>query len=187
MSKKTWIITKAAVEKMCQLFSIEYDLEVVALKLGNIYGARERWLEGPKEAPYNYQKIIPTILMDVMNGKNFKVYGNGEQQSEYIYVDDVVEAFVRAMNSTKNLGGEIIHVGCGVSNSVNEIIDACEKAWKREIPREYVDMRPGEVHFEAFLDPKPLKELLDYELQWKLHEGLIETIKYYERMFAQQE
>ena len=53
-------ITKAAVEKLCQLFSIEYDLEVVALKLGNVYGARERWLEGPEEAPYNYQKIIRT-------------------------------------------------------------------------------------------------------------------------------
>jgi len=179
-------ITKAAVEKLCQLFSIEYDLEVVALKLGNIYGARERWLEGPEDAPYNYQKIIPTILMDVMNGKTFKVYGNGEQQSEYIYVDDVVEAFIRAMNSTKYLGGEILHVGCGVSNSVNEIIEACEKAWGRKIPSENIDMRPGEVHFLASLDPKPMKKHLDYELQWNLHDGLVETIKYYERMFEEQ-
>ena len=175
-------ITKAAVEKLCQLFSAEYDLEVVALKLGNIYGARERWLEGPKDAPYNYQKIIPTILMDVMNGKNFKVYGNGDQMSEYIYVDDVVEAFMRAMNSDKDLSGEIIHVGCGVSNSVNEIIAATEKAWGRKIPVEYIDMRPGEVHFLAYLDPKPMKDLLDYELQWGLHKGLVETIKYYEEM-----
>ena len=177
-------ITKAAVEKLCQLFSKEYELEVVALKLGNIYGARERWLDGPKEAPYNYQKIIPTILMDVMDGKKFKIYGNGEQQSEYIYVDDVVEAFVRASTSQKNLGGEIIHVGCGKSNSVNEIVSACEQAWNRKIPTEYVAMRPGEVHFLAYLDPKPMKELLDYELQWNLHEGLIETVKYYEMMHS---
>ena len=177
-------ITKAAVEKLCQLFSKEYSLEVVALKLGNIYGARERWLDGPKDAPYNYQKIIPTILMDVMDGKNFKIYGNGEQKSEYIYVDDVVEAFVRAILSEKNLGGEIIHVGCGNSNSVNEIVDACEKVWNRSIPREYVEMRPGEVHFLAYLDPKPMKKLLNYELQWNLEEGLVETIKYYEKMHA---
>lgn len=175
-------ITKAAVEKLCQLFSTEYDLEVVALKLGNIYGARERWLEGPKEAPYNYQKVIPTILMDVMSGKNFKIYGNGDQMSEYIYVDDVVEAFMRAMNSDKDLSGEIIHVGCGVSNSVNEIVAATEKAWGRKIPVEYINMRPGETHFLAYLDPKPMKDLLDYELQWKLHEALVETIKYYEEM-----
>ena len=175
-------ITKAAVEKLCQLFSKEYNLEVVALKLGNIYGARERWLDGPKDAPYNYQKIIPTILMDVLAGGKFKIYGNGEQKSEYIYVDDVVEAFTRALFSEKNLGGQIIHVGSGNSNSVNEIVSACEKAWNRKIPTEYVDMRPGEVHFLAYLDPKPMKELIDYELQWNLHDGLLETIKYYEKM-----
>jgi nucleoside-diphosphate-sugar epimerase len=89
---------------------------------------------------------------------------------------------MRAMNSDKDLRGKIIHVGCGVSNSVNEIIDAVEKAWGREVPREYIDMRPGEVHFLAYLDPKPMKEHLDYELQWDLHKGLIETIKYYEEM-----
>ena len=77
---------------------------------------------------------------------------------------------------------KVIHVGCGDSNSVNEIVEACEKAWNRKIPVKYVEMRPGEVHFLAYLDPKPMKEYLDYELKWKLHDGLIETIKYYEKM-----
>jgi len=89
---------------------------------------------------------------------------------------------MRAMNSEKDLSGKIIHVGCGVSNSVNEIIAATAKAWGREIPVEYIDMRPGEVHFLAYLDPKPMKEHLDYELQWDLQKGLVETIKYYEEM-----
>ena len=42
------------------LIKVKFNL-LPCIKLGNIYGARERWLEGPKEAPYNYQKIIPTI------------------------------------------------------------------------------------------------------------------------------
>ena len=176
-------ITKAAVEKLCQLFSKEFDLEVVALKLGNIYGARERWLDGPEEAPYNYQKIVPTILMEVLKGNTFKVFGNGEQRSEYIYVDDVVKSFMLALNSDKDLSGQIIHVGRGQNNSVNEIIAAVEKAWDRKVDTEYVDMRPGEVHIEIALDPKPLKEHLDFELEWDLHEGLIETIKYYEEEY----
>jgi len=176
-------ITKAAVEKLCQLFSIEYNLEVVALKLGNIYGTRERWLDGPKDAPYNYQKIIPTILMETLKGNKFKVYGNGEQKSEYIYVDDVVESFIRAMNSDKYLGDKIIHIGNGENTSVNEIILACEKAWNKKINYEYVDMRPGEIHVDITLDPAPLKKYLNYELQWDLHQGLIETIKYYENEF----
>ena len=176
-------ITKAAVEKLGQLFSKEFGLEVVAMKLGNIYGARERWLDGPKEAPFNYQKIVPTILMENLKGNKFQIFGNGNQKSEYIYVDDVVESFSRALNSEKNLGGEIIHIGRGDNNSVLEIIEAVEKAWGRKIDVEYVDMRPGEVHIEIALDPTNLKNLLNYELQWDLQKGLVDTIKYYEEMY----
>ena len=165
-------ITKAAVEQFAKLFSNDYGVEVVALKLGNIYGSRE--------APYNYQKIIPTILMNHLKGESLPVYGNGDQKSEYIFVGDVVESFIRALESDKDLGGEIIHVGRGTNNSVNEIIEAVESAWGRKIDKEYVDMRPGEVHIEIALEPSKLKELLDYELQWDLESGLKETFKYYE-------
>lgn len=176
-------ITKHAVENFGRLFSEEFGLEVVALKLGNIYGARERWLDGPKEAPFNYQKIVPTILMETLKGNKFQIFGNGNQKSEYIYVDDVVQSFVLALESDKDLGGKIIHVGAGRNNSVNEIVDAVEKAWGRKVDTEYVDMRPGEVHIEIALNPEPLKTELDYELQWNLQDGLVETIKYYEAMF----
>jgi UDP-glucose 4-epimerase len=176
-------ITKAAVEKFCQLFSNEFGLEVIALKLGNIYGSRERWLDGPKEAPFNYQKIIPTILMEALKGNKFYIYGDGKQKSEYIYVEDVVESFVRAINSTKYLGGKIIHVGSGKNASVNEIVAAVRKVWDKKFEVEYVNMRPGETHVQIALDPKPLKDFLDYELQYDLEEGLKLTIDYYEEMY----
>jgi UDP-glucose 4-epimerase len=176
-------ITKQAVENFGRLFSKEFGLEVVALKLGNIYGARERWLDGPKEAPYNYQKIVPTILMEALKGNKFQIFGNGDQKSEYIYVDDVVQSFALALESKRDLSGEIIHVGRGQNNSVHEIIAAVEKAWGRKVEVEYVDMRPGEIHIEIALDPTNLNKLLDYELQWGLQEGLVETIKYYEEMY----
>ena len=118
--------------------------------------------------------------MNHLKGESLPVYGNGDQKSEYIYVGDVVESFIRALESDKDLGGEIIHVGRGENNSVNEIIDAVESAWGQTINKEYVDMRPGEVHIEIALDPTKLKELLDYELQWDLESGLKETFGYYE-------
>ena len=185
----TWLnpykITKAAIEKFAQLFSENYGVEAVCLKLGNIYGSRERWLDGPKEAPYNYQKVIPTILMETLKGNQFNIYGNGDQKSEYIYVGDVAESFYRALVSEKDLGGKVIHVGRDKNNSVNEIIDAVEEAWGRKVDRNYVDMRPGEHHVEITLDPTLLKELLDYELQWDLPEGLKETIEYYEKAYSE--
>ena len=176
-------ITKAAIEKFAQLFSDEYGVEAVCLKLGNIYGSRERWLDGPKEAPYNYQKVLPTILMETMKGNKFNIYGNGDQKSEYIYVEDVVESFNRALTSFQSLGGKVIHVGRGKNYSVNDIVKAVEKSWGREVDTNYVTMRPGETHIEIKLESSTLKEYLDYELQWDLDSALPETIAYYEEMF----
>ena len=173
-------ITKQAIEKFCQLFSKEYGLETVAMKLGNIYGARERWLDASKDAPYNYQKIIPTFIIETLRGKKIPIYGDGTQKSEYIYVGDVVESFMRALTTEKNLGGEIIHIGSGENKSVNDIIDALERTWGKKLEKEFLQMRPGEVKVEIALEPQKLKELLDYELQWDLDSGLKETIPYYE-------
>ena len=173
-------ITKQAIEKFCQLFSKEYGLETVAMKLGNIYGARERWLDASKDAPYNYQKIIPTFIIETLRGNKIPIYGDGTQKSEYIYVGDVVESFMRALTTEKNLSGEIIHIGSGENKSVNDIIDALERVWGKKFKKEFLKMRPGEIKVEIALEPKKLKELLDYELQWDLDSGLKETIPYYE-------
>jgi len=184
----TWLnpykITKAAIEKFAELFSTNYGVEAVCLKLGNIYGSRERWLDGPKEAPYNYQKIIPTIFMETLKGNPIEIYGNGEQRSEYIYVGDVAESFARAIVSNKDLGGLVIPIGANRGSSVNEIIDVVEEVWSRPVERKFVPMRPGEHHVDISLDPALLKTHLDYELQWGLEAGLQETIGYYEEAYA---
>ena len=59
------------------------------------------------------------------------------------------------------MGGEIIHVGQGISHSVNDIIDALDKVWGHKLSRDYQKMRPGEIKIEIDLKPTKLKELLD--------------------------
>ena len=60
-----------AIEKIAQLFNHEYKLNVSCLKLGNIYGPRERWLEAGDsnmDCPFNYQKVVPSFFMDTLFG-----------------------------------------------------------------------------------------------------------------------
>ena len=176
-------ITKQATEKFSQFFNKEYDVETIALKFGKIYGPRERWLNASMGSPFNYQFLIPTILIETLRGNPVKIYGDGNQKSEYIFVYDVVESLVRTLKTEKNLGGEVIHVGRNKNYSVNDIIETLEKCWDRKIKREYVKMRSGETPVEIVLDNKKLKDLLDYELKWDLTRGLKETIPYYEEAF----
>mgnify|MGYP001218133182 CR=1 FL=1 len=184
----TWLnpykITKQAVERLVQLFNLEYGLNSVCMKLGNIYGPRERWLEANFKAPFNYQKVIPSFIMDTLMGKNITIYGDGKQKSEYIFVQDVVESFRLAINFEEKFKTEVIHVGSGQNQSVIDIIGALEIAWNRKINKNFVNMRPGEHKIEINLNPEPLKRILNYSLQWDLIKGLKETIPYYEKEFA---
>ena len=172
-------ITKGAVEKIAQLFNKEYGLNVSCLKLGNIYGSRERWLEADLNAPFNYQKVVPSFIMDTLSKNEIIIYGDGLQKSEYIYVKDVSESFFRIIDKEVNTGTDVIHVGSGNNHSVLDIVSSLEKAWGKKINKKFVNMRPGEHKIEINLDPKNLKKYLDYELQWDLIKGLKETIPYY--------
>ena len=186
----TWLnpykITKQAVERTAQLFNHEYGLNVTCLKLGNIYGSRERWLEANDvnmNSPFNYQKVIPTFIMNSLNNKQIEIYGDGMQKSEYIYVEDVVNSFYLSIESGKNFGTEVIHVGSGNNLSVMDIIKGIEEAWDRKLDTKLVKMRPGEHKIEIALNPEPLKRLLNYELKFSLVEGLKLTLPYYKDQF----
>jgi len=186
----TWInpykITKHAIEKIAQLFNHEYQLNVSCLKLGNIYGPRERWLEASEtnmDCPFNYQKVVPSFIMDTLYGKQITIYGDGHQKSEYIFVEDVVNAFYLTIKSEKNFGTEVIHIGSGKNFSVIDIIEGLEQAWNKKLEKNFVDMRPGEHKIEIALNPEPMKRLINYELKYDLIEGLKKTIPYYEKQF----
>ena len=178
-----YTITKQTTEKFSKFFNKEYDIETVSLKFGKIYGPRERCLNFSMGSPFNYQFLIPTILIETLRGHTVQIYGDGNQKSEYIFVHDVIESFVRTLKIDKNLGGEVIPVGGNKNYSVNDIIETIEKCWDRKIEREYIKMRLGETSTEILLDNKKLKDVLDYELKWDLTKGLKETIPYYEQAF----
>ncbi|MDD9883907.1 MAG: SDR family NAD(P)-dependent oxidoreductase [Gammaproteobacteria bacterium] len=175
-------ITKSAVQKFCQLYHRNFGLETLALQLGNVYGPRERYLESEDGAPFNYEKIIPTVLMRAMRGETFFIYGDGEQRSEYVYIDDVVESFARAVAAEQNLGGTVIPVGCGRNLSVNQVVETVRRVWGRDIKTAHAPMRPGEAPLEIALDPGLLSKHLGYRLRYSLEQGLAQTIPYYESM-----
>lgn len=178
-------ITKQAIEKLAQLFNKEYGLNVRCLKLGNIYGPRERWLEAAQtmSAPFNYQKIIPSFIMDTLMGKNITIYGDGKQKSEYIFIDDVVQSFYLSILQKKKFGTEIINIGSGKNYSVIDIIKTLENVWGYRLKKRFIKMRPGEHKVQIKLDPKNLKKYLNYQLKWDLKEGLKKTLPYYIRQY----
>ena len=94
---------------LCETHGVE---SVIAVP-HNIVGPRQKY-DDP------FRNVMSIMLNRMLQGKQPIIYGDGEQKSEYIYVEDVVNAFDLAIKTDKNFGKEEIHVGSGKNFSVLE-------------------------------------------------------------------
>jgi len=171
-------VSKYSSEKFALIYHEHYGLDVVILKLSNVYGSRERWQGLFKDAPYTYQKVVPTFIMHALQNKPIPIYGDGEQRSDYAYVKDVVEAFETSM-SARNAVGHVIPIGSGRQTSVNELANLIVRLSGSDSRISYLPMRRGEISADFCVDIHPARELLDYCARTPLDKGIADTITYY--------
>ncbi|MEM2921367.1 MAG: NAD-dependent epimerase/dehydratase family protein [Candidatus Bathyarchaeia archaeon] len=171
-------VSKYAGEKFALIYHEYFGLEVVILKLSNVYGPRERGYGILMKAPYMYQKVVPTFIINALQNKPIPIYGDGEQRSDYAYVKDVTEAFVSSLTTQKAVG-HVIPIGSGKQTSVNELANLIIRMSGSKSRLCYLPMRQGETSVDYCVDVQPAKELLGYWSKTSLERGIAETIGYY--------
>lgn len=175
-------ITKHACERLFLMFYREYGLECAILRLGNVYGPRERWHAYPEQAPYTYQKIVPTFIVQALRNLPLPIFGSGTQSSMYIHVSDAVRALVAAAQSSGCVG-KVVPIGTTrpveVLSMASQIIELTgSKSTLQRLP-----MRPGEYpDTHVRLDTSIAERLLGYRSSIDLRTGLEMTIPYYAEM-----
>ncbi|MFQ5601685.1 MAG: SDR family NAD(P)-dependent oxidoreductase [bacterium] len=168
-------INKVAGEQYLFLYSKIYSFPAVSLRLNNVYGPRCQMHAG-------FYGILNWFMANAMTGKTITVYGEGQQTRDYIYVDDVVDAFVRVAISDKT-NGEVYFVGSGVEtvflDMVNEVIRAVGKGEKVHIPfpelRDKIDIKRFVVTYEKIHDT------VGWQPQFDLRRGVEQTAQYYQK------
>ena len=88
-----------------------HALEFCALALGNVYG--------PRQDPHGESGVVAIFAQRILQGEPVTVFGDGEQTRDYVFIDDVVDAFVRA--ATRG-GGLVCNIGTGIETSVNLLL-----------------------------------------------------------------
>lgn len=168
--------TKLAGEHFCRNFFRLYGLQTVALRYFNVYG--------PGQDPAgDYASVVPRFLLAVARGEAPVLYGDGEQSRDFIFVDDVVEANLRAVAATRGVGGRVVNVGSGRSASLGQVLQILEQIVGHSVEAERRPPRPGDIkHSRAdiaaaagllqFTPSVSLRDGLERSLQWYQTEGI---------------
>jgi UDP-glucose 4-epimerase len=132
---------KAAIDYLVAYREL-HSVEFCALALANVYG--------PRQDPHGEAGVVAIFADRLLRGEPVTIFGDGEQTRDFVFVDDVVDAFVRG--ATRG-GGLVLNVGTGRELSVNELARVMAQEAGSSVPPVYAPARPGELQRSA-LDPE---------------------------------
>jgi UDP-glucose 4-epimerase len=156
--------SKLAAEGYLSMYERLYGLSTASLRLGNVYG--------PRQDPRGEAGVVAIFTGALLDGKRPRVFGDGLQTRDYIFVGDVVAAFLAA-DASRAVGS--FNVGTGVETNVIELGAIIADTCGTEFEPEHVPARPGEVQRIA-IDSSRAEAELGWTASTALREGLEATV-----------
>lgn len=146
-----------------------HGLEFTALALANVYG--------PRQNPHGEAGVVAIFAANLVAGRTCRVFGDGKDTRDYVFVDDVVDAFARA---AKRGGGLVLNVGTGKETSTLEVYDQLALLAGTTAPPKHVSPRAGDVR-RSSLDPDRAGIHLGWKPWTTLAEGMSRVLEFERR------
>jgi UDP-glucose 4-epimerase len=169
-----YAVSKAAGEQYARVWTRLYGVETVGLRYFNVFGPRQ----DPKS---EYAAVLPRFILWALRGEPLEVHGDGNQSRDFTFIDNVVEANIRA-GQAPEASGEAFNVGCGDRTSLNDVIAMLERVLGRKLERRHTPGREGDVP-HTLADVSKAKRLMGYTPLVDFAEGFRRTVEYF-RAFA---
>ncbi len=170
-------LSKLIGEVYAQTFGRMYRLESVSLRYFNVFG--------PQQDPYSpYSGVISRFIIALLDGVQPVVFGDGEQSRDFTYVDDVVDATLRACEAP-GVSGMVFNVGSGSRITLNQTLNLLEKISGRHVRPRYNPPRPGDIR-DSQADIGAIQRMLGYEPRIRFEEGLRRTWKWHRDLHSKQ-
>ena len=166
-----YALSKYADELYAQQYHMHYGLATVGLRYFNVYGKRQ----DPEGA---YAAVIPKFLKMMLSGERPIIFGDGTQTRDFVYVDDVVQANLRACLAPNDANGEAFNIAFGGKLNLNAMLAALEKALGIEVEPVYLEERAGDIKHSS-ADISKAKRVLRFAPRWDFEKGIAEAIEWY--------
>ena len=158
---------KVAGELYMRAYAGMYGLAPICLALANVYG--------PRQDPRGEAGVVALFGSAMISGRPTTIYGDGSATRDYVYVDDVVTAFLCAADAPVTTG--TFNIGTGMQTTVTELHQLIAEAVGVSRLPDYVEARTGEVHASA-LDPTRAGRVLGWRPDTELTEGIKRTVEW---------
>ena len=161
--------SKASMSLFAQVFARSFGQPIVTLRPFSVYG----YYEEPT-------RLIPTVITSCLRGKNLNLT-EGEQTRDFIFIDDVIDAYLKASTSTR-AHGEIINIGSSTQHTVKEVVLKILELCGNPVVAHWgmLPYRSGETS-SWVADNSKAKQLLGWEPQNDLTQGLVKTIDWFKK------
>lgn len=168
-----YAVAKLVGEQYCQVFTRVYGLETVSLRYFNVFGPRQ-------DPSSQYSGVISRFISALLSGERPVIYGDGEQSRDFTYIDNVVDANLKAAESAKAVG-KVINVANGERISLNQLLAELKTlTGKSDVVADYQAPRTGDVK-HSLADITRARELLGFEPRVDLATGLQLTMDWWKQ------
>ena len=166
-----YALTKMADEMWAKQYTKHYGLHTVGLRYFNVFGRRQ----DPNGA---YAAVVPKFIMQLMKGERPTINGDGKQSRDFTYIENVIEANLKACLAPEEAYGEAFNVAYGGREYLIDIYYGLTKALGVDIEPIYGPDRKGDIkHSNA--DISKARKLLGYNPEWSFERGIDEAIEWY--------
>jgi UDP-glucose 4-epimerase len=162
-------VAKKAVTDYLHVYRELHAIEFTSLAMANIYG--------PRQDPHGEAGVVAIFAGLLLEGRQCTIFGDGTQTRDFVYVDDAVDAFVRAADRGSGL---LCNIGTSVETSVNELYRTMAESAGVTTPPAHAPARPGELARSA-LDRSRAGIHLGWEPWTDLRTGVDEVLRWFRR------
>lgn len=166
-----YALTKMCDEEWGKQYTRHYGLDTYGLRYFNVFGRRQ----DPNGA---YAAVIPKFLKQLLNGETPTINGDGKQSRDFTYIENVIEANLKACLATHEAAGQAFNIAYGGREYLIDIYYGLTEALGIDVEPNFGPDRAGDIkHSNA--DISKAKELLGYDPDWSFERGIQAAIEWY--------
>ena len=166
-----YALTKRCVEEWAKQYTLHYGLDTYGLRYFNVFGRRQD--------PHGvYAAVIPKFIKQLMNNEQPVIYGDGKQSRDFTYIDNVIEANLKACLAPHEVAGQVFNIAYGSREYLIDVLHILAKTLNKNIEPLFSSERNGDIK-HSIADISKAQKLLGYCPEYDFEKGLRESIEWY--------